>query len=148
MPASAPARGRAGRGRASLLPSLLGLLVGSLHAGVGAFRRLAVPKLVANAFSKTLGRIVNLGAGQPSDGRRGREWPSTDGGGAAAAAPNVAGGGGGGGAAPTYARMAAEPSEDHIARLEAMGFARDQCVAALRQRGDNIEAAAELLLSQ
>ena len=81
-PASAPARGRAGRGRASLLPSLLGLLVGSLHAGVGAFRRLAVPKLVANAFSKTLGRIVNLGAGQPSDGRRGREWPSTDGGGA------------------------------------------------------------------
>ena len=102
----------------------MGLLVGSLHASVGSFRRLAIPKAIASVLSNTLGRIVNFGSGQP-------------------AAPDAPMHG-----APTYARMVAEPSEEHIARLEAMGFSRDQCVAALRQCGDSIEAAAELLLSQ
>ena len=107
---------------------------------MGSFRRLAIPKAIASVLSNTLGRIVNFGSGQPANGRRGREWPPAA---ADAAAPDAPMHG-----APTYARMAAEPSEEHIARLEAMGFSRDQCVAALRQCGDSIEAAAELLLSQ
>jgi len=40
-----------------------------------------------------------------------------------------------------------EPSPDHIESLVAMGFDRDRSIAALRAAGDNLELAANRLLS-
>ena len=138
------------RGRTSLLPSLLGVLVGSLHARLGFFRRLAVPKFIASIFGATLGRIISLGSPSSNGDASGREWPTR--GGPVTGQEGVRGDDdnrrANAGGIPTYAAMAAEPSEENVARLEAMGFARDQCVAALRRCGNDIAAAAEMLLSQ
>mmetsp|Transcript_14941 Transcript_14941/g.22492 ORF Transcript_14941/g.22492 Transcript_14941/m.22492 type:complete len:91 (+) Transcript_14941:808-1080(+) len=46
-----------------------------------------------------------------------------------------------------HAMASAEPSPDNIESLIAMGFDRDRSIEALRATGDNIEHAANRLLS-
>ena len=91
----------------------------------------------------TLGRILNFGVdntiGGTGNGRSGREWPNSNHQ-AANVNQDVRN-------APTYAAMVAEPSEELVARLEAMGFGRQDCLDALRRSNNDIARAAEMLLT-
>lgn len=133
------------RGRSSLLPSLIGILVGAAHSRFAFLRRMAMPRSVSNLFGMTLGRIINLGVDTNSGdasghaGRMsGREWPTSN---QPATNLNPMQN------APTYAAMAAGPPEELVARLEAMGFGRQECLDALRRSNNDIARAAEMLLT-
>ena len=59
----------------------------------------------------------------------------------------MGGGGGGGAPEPPAVYETVTPSDEHVESLVAMGFDRDRAYAALLSVSDNLEAAANKLLS-
>lgn len=117
---------------------------------------LQIPGVIVSACSKVLGPLLcdqqstsiilvssNPAQGGPA-GAGGLYGPAAGGGGinrppAGRAAAAAAGGTGGGG-------RAVEPSPGAVSTLVAMGFSRQQAVAALQQAGNDVQAAIALLV--
>jgi len=121
-------------GARSLWPSLVGVAWGALY-GLRALplSRLRFPRAARHFCRQWVLPMLQQSAPAAA---------------AAAAEPRGGGGGGGGGgagAAPAPPAPAA-PSEAAIAQIVAMGFAREQAVAALLATGGDVDAAVERIV--
>lgn len=157
----------------SVLAGGCGLLAGLLYRiNFLGMQRLRLPAAIVDLFSTTVGRVLT-GPGQPQQvfvtptaaqlmaqqqqaaaavgmgGGGGGMYPPGAYGGrqqAGAQMTQRGGGGGGGAAAAAAAAAAVEASPEAVQQLVAMGFDEAQASAALRQTGNNVEAALQYLL--
>jgi hypothetical protein len=134
-----------------VVAGLCGLAAGlAYRLNLLGMQRLRLPAPVVELFSSTIGRVL-VGQGpqqqvfvtptaaqqqQQQFGGRQQQGTVTQRGG---------GGGGGAGAAAAAAR-ATEPSPEAVQQLVAMGFDEGSAAQALRQTGNNVEAALQYLL--
>lgn len=124
-----------------------GLLAGALYRlNVLGIQRFRLPAAVADFFSSTLGRVLT-GPGPvqqvfvtPTAAQQQQQQQGLMGGGH----PQHGGRHVGGGAAA--APRAVEPSPEAIQQLVQMGFDEGAAAQALRQAGNNVEAALQYLL--
>lgn len=107
-------------GLRSLVPGACGLVAGAAYLS-------ETLKLYTLALPKAFDRFLAPNAQEPPPDHR---YSSDDG-----ADP------------PSSEAFAPEPSEDHVESLVAMGFDRDRAIEALRASRDNVELAANRLLS-
>lgn len=134
---------------ATALAGGCGLLAGLLYRlNFLGLQRLRLPAAVVDLFSSTVGRVLS-GPGQPQQvfvtppAAQAQQAAAAAGGGFApyAGRQGQAVQRGGGGAA-----AAVEPSAEAVQQLVAMGFDEQQARGALRQTGNNVEAALQYLL--
>mgnify|MGYP001810831255 CR=1 FL=1 len=133
-----------------------GLLAGLLYrSNFLGLQRLRLPAAVVDLFSATVGRVLS-GPGpqqqvfvtptaaqlQAQQAQQHAAEAAAFGGGRPAAGGAAPRGGG----ATRRAAAAAEPSPEAVQQLVAMGFDQGQAAAALRQTGNNVEAALQYLL--
>jgi len=124
-----------------------GLLAGALYRlNVLGMQRFRLPAAVTDLFSSTLGRVLSgPGAAQqvfvtPTAAQQQQQQQQGLGGGF----PQHGGRPGGG--AVAAAPRAVEPSPEAIQQLVQMGFDEGAAAQALRQAGNNVEAALQFLL--
>jgi hypothetical protein len=133
----------------SVVAGLCGLAAGQAYRlNLLGMQRLRLPAAVVDLFSSTIGRLL-VGPGPPQQvfvtpiaaqqqqqfGGRQQQQQGT----------MTQRGGGGGGAAAAVARPT-EPSPEAVQQLVAMGFDQGSAAQALRQTGNNVEAALQYLL--
>eukprot|EP00271_Cylindrocystis_brebissonii_P006778 TRINITY_DN19582_c0_g1_i1.p1 TRINITY_DN19582_c0_g1~~TRINITY_DN19582_c0_g1_i1.p1 ORF type:complete len:206 (-),score=35.53 TRINITY_DN19582_c0_g1_i1:27-644(-) len=129
----------------SLIPGISGLLAGFLYRSNFLFvRKLKFPDAFASIVDRLLGTLLAQSLGSAMSAARGPPRPPGAAQGLAASraarGPRMAP------SAPPPPSFGAPPSSESLALLEAMGFQREQALAALAQARNDVTLATNLLI--